>query len=114
MKNNVDTTLHDEPELGAPDMSVRSGVGASSATKLSMKTTAPEPVEEDPFGAVAVIEESGENPFEAVAEIHDPAAERGELEALLATATEVVRSLESALEQARRHESALRERLARG
>jgi len=113
LKNNVDTTLYEEPELRAPDMSVRSGVGTSSATRLSMKNTTPEPVEEDPFGAVAVIEESGENPFDAVAaELHDPAAERGELEAFLSSATEVVRSLERALEQARRHESDLRARLS--
>jgi len=71
----------------------------------------PEPVEEDPFGAVAVIEETTENPFEMAAEVHDPAAERGELEALLSSATDVVRSLESALEAARRHEADIRTRL---
>jgi hypothetical protein len=71
--------------------------------------------EEDPFGAVAVEiepEPIGENPFEAVAEIHDPAAERGELEALLTGATTVVRALEEALEKARRHEADIRSRLS--
>ncbi len=48
LKNNVDTTLHDEPELGAPDMTAKSGVTPMSAgtPKLSMKTTSaasPEP-----------------------------------------------------------------------
>jgi signal recognition particle receptor subunit beta len=39
LKSNVDTTLYDQPELSAPDMSARSGVTSSSAgtPKLSMK-----------------------------------------------------------------------------
>ncbi|HWS73386.1 MAG TPA: hypothetical protein VN605_14835, partial [Thermoanaerobaculia bacterium] len=46
LKNNVDTTLYDQPELSAPDMKARSGVTSSSAgtPKLSMKTDAPPPV----------------------------------------------------------------------
>jgi len=121
VKNNVDTTLYDEPKLAAPDMRARSGVTSSSAgtPKLSMreglKPVVPEPVEEDPFGAVAVeIEPApiGENPFETVAEIHDPTAERGELQALLTSATGVVRALEEALEKARRHEADIRARLS--
>ena len=117
LKSHVDTTLYDEPELAAPDMKAKSGVTSSSAgtPKLSMKTTgaAPEQPEEDPFGAVAVIEETSENPFEiAAAEIHDPDAERGELEALLASATGLVRTLESALDAARRHEAEIRARLS--
>jgi len=113
LKNNVDTTLYDEPELSAPDMSAKSGVGASSAfkTDVNRASARPEPVEEDPFGAVAVIE-SSDNPFEVAAEIHDPAAERGELEALLSGATSVVRALEEALENARRHEADIRARLS--
>ena len=117
LKNNVDTTLYDKPELAAPDMRAKSGVTSSSAgtPKLSMKEgpkpAVPEPVEEDPFGAVAVIE-SSDNPFEVAAEIHDPAAERGELESLLTTATGVVRALEEALEKARRHEAHIRARLS--
>jgi len=104
LKNGVDTTLYDEPELAAPDMSAKSGVGASSAVKTDVgrASARPQPVEEDPFG---------ENPFEAVSEIHDPAAERGELEALLTTATGVVRALETALDTARRHEASIRARL---
>jgi len=87
LKNNVDTTLYDQPELSAPDMSARSGVTSSSAgtPKLSMKHEAPAPqqpraaappppaspfaeVEQDPFdsGVVAVAE--AENPFADEAE----------------------------------------------
>jgi hypothetical protein len=42
LKNNVDTTLADAPELGAPDMSAKSGVTSMSAgtPKLSMKSEA--------------------------------------------------------------------------
>ena len=66
--------------------------------------------EQDPFGAVAVDIEpdplGGENPFEVD-------AERGDLEALLAGASAVVRALETALDRAREQERALRDRLAR-
>src|SRR5436190_13199977 len=55
LKTNVDTTLYDEPPLVAPDMKARSGmrtdVGRASARLV-------EPVEEEPFGAVAVEVES--------------------------------------------------------
>jgi signal recognition particle receptor subunit beta len=118
LKNNVDTTLHEEPELEAPDMSAKSGVTSSSAgtPKLSMKSTPAfdaeetitvspfevEPLdvsieEEDPFG-VMVADDPSSDPFAA----HDANAE------LLASAQEVVRSLETALERARAHEAALR------
>jgi signal recognition particle receptor subunit beta len=42
IKSNVDTVLHDEPALTAPDMSQRSGVATHSAgtPKLSMRTDA--------------------------------------------------------------------------
>jgi hypothetical protein len=88
LKNNVDTTLYDEPELGRPDMTARSGVTPMSAgtPKLSMKTApaaapaAPpppvfSPVEPEPmaspFDAVAVAEpepepEVDEDPFGAM------------------------------------------------
>lgn len=72
LKRNVDTTLHEEPELAAPDMSAKSGVTSSSAgtPKLSMKDTpaqspspsslaAPAPA---PFDAEATMAVS---PFEA-------------------------------------------------
>ena len=78
LKNNVDTTLYEQPELSAPDMKAKSGVTSSSAgtPKLSMKSESPAPppapqssIEEDPF-AVAVAEPEPEpladNPFGAV------------------------------------------------
>lgn len=45
LKNKVDTTLHDEPELTAPDMSAKAGVTTASAgtPKLSMKSEAAPP-----------------------------------------------------------------------
>jgi signal recognition particle receptor subunit beta len=136
LKHNVDTTLHDEPELAAPDMSARSGVTSSSAgtPKLSMKTgggevptplamppaappppkqsapaPAPAPVEEDPFGSVAVAEPqvaASDSPFDTPAAI--------DTQALLASASKVVAALEDALRRAREHEASLREQLNRG
>jgi len=152
LKNNVDTTLADEPELAAPDMSAKSGVTSSSAgvPKLSMKSeagTAPTPtppppfaepqpvapatfeavfspssaissapaaVEDDPFGAVSVVEEEPhpaglENPFGVSAEPD----ERSEVEELLSGARAMVASLEDALRKAREQEKLLAERLRR-
>jgi mutual gliding-motility protein MglA len=46
LKNQVDTTLHEEPPLAAPDMTQKAGVtpGSAGTPKLSMKTeTAPPP-----------------------------------------------------------------------
>jgi signal recognition particle receptor subunit beta len=120
LKNSVDTTLHEEPELDAPDMSAKSGVTAMSAgtPKLSMKsapafdaeetmTVSPfevEPIEvsvedENPFGVMVADEPSSDDPF-AATNVD-----------LLASAQEVVRSLELALERARAHEAALRAKL---
>ncbi|MEA2326048.1 MAG: mutual gliding-motility protein MglA [Thermoanaerobaculia bacterium] len=119
LKNNVDTTLHEEPELEAPDMSAKSGVTQMSAgtPKLSMKSTPAfdaeetitvspfevEPIEvsvedENPFGVMVADEPSSDDPFAA----------RDTNAGLLASAQEVVRSLEAALERARAHEAALR------
>jgi signal recognition particle receptor subunit beta len=119
LKNNVDTTLHEEPELEAPDMSAKSGVTQMSAgtPKLSMKSTpvfdaeetitvSPfevEPVDvsvedENPFGVMVADEPPSEDPFAASPD-------------LLASAQEVVRSLEAALERARAHEAALRAKM---
>jgi signal recognition particle receptor subunit beta len=87
LKRNVDTTLHDEPELAAPDMSAKSGVtsGSAGTPKLSMKTTSSssehQPPPPAPFDAEATMAVS---PFEvheyepesydgvAVAEEEDP------------------------------------------
>jgi len=157
LKNNVDTTLYEQPELARPDMSAKSGVTSSSAgtPKLSMKTGAgavaapqrapepePEPIpvspfesfapvdesygatameEDDPFGSVVAVAEpeheeaaASDDPFGATAaEIHDAGAERMNVEELLAGARQLVTSLEIALDQAREHERALADKLAR-
>jgi hypothetical protein len=140
LKNNVDTTLHEEPPLTAPDMTQRAGVTTSSAgtPKLSMSGggQAIPPVrepgqaglpdlhspvtEQAPFGGAlepafdAALETAFENPFAApAAEIHDPGAERAELEELLANARAMVASLETALERARENERVIAARLAR-
>jgi signal recognition particle receptor subunit beta len=87
LKANVDTTIHERPELTAPDLKAMSGATAASSgsTKLSMK--------DDPFAAVAVAEPK--------------------VEALLDSARQLISSLEAALQRAREHERALRERLSR-
>src|SRR5687768_4404297 len=79
LKNQVDVTLHDEPELTAPDMTQRSGVAAHSAgtPKLSMKSEAaraappaappapptPSVMQQAPFGA-AIAPEPMASPFD--------------------------------------------------
>ena len=92
LKNNVDTTLHEEPPLAAPDMTQKAGVAQHSAgtPKLSMKSepsAAPPSVMEqapfitavEPFDSGVVAVQIDENPFEhiavAEAEPHPPAFE---------------------------------------
>jgi len=123
LKNNVDTTLHEEPELDAPDMSAKSGVTSMSAgtPKLSMKsspvfdaeeTITVSPFEVDPADVSVIEEDPFADPFSASAtEIHDTGEERAELQSLLASASEVVRTLEQALERARAHEDELRAKI---
>jgi len=148
LKKNVDVTLYDQPELGAPDMTQRSGVtqGSAGTPKLSMHQTPkpqpePEPIpvaiEEDPFGSYAAVEEEAEamsvdpfetavavaeaepepdvveNPFASTAGIHDESQDRAELETLLASTRRVIASLEAALQEAKRNEKVLTERLGR-
>ncbi len=142
LKKNVDTMLHDEPELGAPDMSAKSGVTSMSAgtPKLSMKATPAVPKfdaeetvtvspfevspidvsvaeEEDPFGDMAAVDvepiQTDDLFASGASEIHDAGAERVELQSLLASASEVVQGLEKALEKARAHEAALMAKLAK-
>jgi signal recognition particle receptor subunit beta len=112
LKNNVDTTLREEPELAAPDMSVKSGVTQMSAgtPKLSMKTfDAEETITVSPFEVEPVdVSVEDENPF---GPSDDPFAARDTNTELLASAQEVVRSLELALERARAHEAALRAKM---
>jgi hypothetical protein len=99
LKNNVDTTLYEEPELAAPDMSQRSGVAPHSAgtPKLSMKSTTsgtvpvpePEAPQAAPFfdtGEVAVQAEE-DDPFAHVATAAPPEFDEAAVDDLFATAT---------------------------
>jgi signal recognition particle receptor subunit beta len=96
VKNNVDTTLYEAPELSAPDMSARSGVAQHSAgtPKLSMRsepvaapappipqplpppvhTPAPfaAPVFESAFHATVIENEPEEDPFNVAVAIAEP------------------------------------------
>jgi len=90
LKNNVDTSLKEHPELAVP-------ASPSSATaKLSTKTIP----DSQPSTAVAVAEP-------------EVATTRQEIDALLGSARQLISSLEAALQRARDHERALRERLSR-
>jgi signal recognition particle receptor subunit beta len=131
LKNNVDTVLHDEPPLAAPDLSQRAGVAPHSAGTPKLAVTHNGPVHEAaPFAEVEPTEAPGEvaaveeDPFDDVAvavepelphvEFDDPFASREETndeEDLLADARSLVASLEAALERAREHERRLTQRL---
>ena len=131
VKNNVDIMLPEAPPLGAPDMSARAGVTAASAgrPKLSMRTeggtrtetpAAPRatqggtrPVPPAPV-FTAPVENDEEDPFGHIAPIAPPQTGNGraDLEAMLASAREVVQALEATLERARQHEKRLADKLA--
>ena len=90
LKGNVDTSLKEQPE---PAMQA----SQSSATpKLSTKTVP----DSQQLTAVAVAEP-------------EVATTRQEIDALLGSARQLISSLEAALQRARDHERALRERLSR-
>ncbi len=122
LKNNVDTTLNEEPPLAAPDMSQKSGVAPHSAgtPKLSMRSE-PEAetiIEDDPFDtehALHVADEDPSDPFSSgvLREEQGGHDEHAELEELVANARAVVATLEVALERARENERVLTVRLAR-
>ncbi len=97
--------------------------------------------EEDPFGTYAAVDEGesaemaadpfestvavapepiaipepevADNPFAATAGIHDESHDRDEIEMLLTSTRRVIASLEAALQEAKKSESTLMERLAR-
>ncbi len=105
LKNNVDTTLADEPELAAPDMSAKSGVTSSSAGTPKLAVTSQPPTfvnpaaspDSDPFAGVAVAEPEVDV----------------DLRSLLVSARQIIASLEAALERARAHQRELTEKGAR-
>jgi mutual gliding-motility protein MglA len=123
LKNHVDTVLHEEAPLAAPDMSQKAGVAQHSAgtPKLSMRSEpvrAPAAAVEDaPFdtGELAMqIEEDLFDPFAAQPDVQ--AAESGtdeEVDELIANARAVIATLEVALERARENERVLSARLKR-
>ena|SRR5438552_2310713 len=90
LKANVDTTIHEQPELAAPDLRAKSSAASAGSPKA------------EPFAAAV-----------AVAEPEVTRSGRGEVEALLDSARQLISSLEAALQRAREHERALRERLSR-
>lgn len=55
LKNNVDTTLHEEPALAAPDMTAKAGVtiGSAGAPKLSMRAEPAPPPAPPPRSTLA-------------------------------------------------------------
>ncbi len=83
----------------------------------------PEAMAADPFDntvavaeppvAVAAEPEVSDNPFAATAGIHDESDDRDEVEMLLTSTRRVIASLEAALQEAKKSESTLMERLAR-
>ncbi len=66
LKNNVDTTLYDEPALTAPDMTQKSGVAQHSAgtPKLSMRGETPAPTPVAPPAPVAEFASVDADPFD--------------------------------------------------
>ncbi|HVR38821.1 MAG TPA: GTPase domain-containing protein, partial [Thermoanaerobaculia bacterium] len=77
LKNNVDTTLYEEPPLAAPDMKAKSGVTSSSAgtPKLSMKTDAPPPPRPAPAPAPFMAAEPAADPFDSAFDAIDTAVD---------------------------------------
>lgn len=110
LKANVDTVLHDQAPLTAPDMSQRSGVAAHSAgvPKLSMRGDVPVPPPPPPAPLDNPFDTVDEDPF---AHVDVTVDDRAEWEELLANARAVVASLETALERARETERKLAARL---
>ncbi len=110
LKNQVDTTLSDEPALAHPDMTARTGMpaAATSSPKLSPRTVAPAPMQPPTFVKPVMAEN---DPFGAVAIAEPETGNRETLGTLLAGARNVIASLEAALEVARAHERELRERI---
>lgn len=149
MKNNVDITLHEQPELTAPDMSARAAMASPGGPKVAVTpspaaappkahpSTAPtvqmprpEPAPASPSKLESVFaadtRPSFEVPMDSVFDsdpaqlgagpepegqpFHLGAAEepagldRMELESMLQSARDVIRSLEVALDAAREHE----------
>ena len=125
LKNGIDTSLPDQPDLEAPDLSAMSGVTSSSAgipkisvveneapAKRSMEDTMPASVRKvaSAFGTGEAARADEPPPAAPLAVSAPPAV--GEVTAeMLETARRVVTSLEQALELAQAQERALRRAL---
>jgi hypothetical protein len=111
LKNSVDTTLHEEPELAAPDMSARSGATTASAgtPKTSLKGKESPPAQPPTFVNPAASED--DDPFGSVA-VAEPSV-TVELQSLLVSARHMIAMLEAALERARVHEREISEKISR-
>jgi mutual gliding-motility protein MglA len=110
LKNNVDTSLSEEPELAPPDLTAKSGVTSSSAgtPKLAVGAQAPR------FLKKAAVAAEEEDPFGVgVTEVRSNGDARQNLLALLGSARQLISSLESALDRARAHERDITEKIAR-
>jgi signal recognition particle receptor subunit beta len=110
LKNNVDTSLSEEPELAPPDLTAKSGVTSSSAgtPKLAVGAQAPT------FLKKAAVAREEEDPFGVgVTEVRSNGDARQNLLALLGSARQLISSLESALDRARAHERDIAEKIAR-
>jgi signal recognition particle receptor subunit beta len=113
LKNNVDTSLSEEPELAPPDLTAKSGVTSSSAgtPKLAVGAQAPTFVKK---AVVAAQENEEEDPFGVgVTEVGSNGDARQNLLALLGSARQLISSLEAALDRARAHERDISEKIAR-
>jgi len=97
LKNGVDVSLRDEAPLSAPDMTASSGARAKAPKPVFVAPVVEE--EEDPFAHVEAAPHNGNG--------------RADLEEMLASAREVIQSLEATLERARQHERDLASKLSR-
>ena len=109
LKNNVDTTLHDEPELTAPDMSARLSGAPAAVQKTTMKGNEATPAQPPTFVNPAASPD--DDPFGSVA-VAEPAV-TVELQSLLVSARHMIAMLEAALERARTHEREISEKISR-
>ena len=121
LKNNVDTTLNEQPPLveQAPFGAAVAPEPNDAAVEAAIDMAVDAVVEDDPFGAVAVAEAEPEpqpaafeNPF-AAPPASEPKPDDTQLQEALANAQALEAALESALERARENVRILAARLAR-
>ena len=116
LKNQVDTTLHEDPPLSPPDLTRKAGT-ATPKLSVAGQDHPPfdeaEPFEEaQPFEPPTDFEDPFATPDLALAPEPEPEPSHDHSE-LLSNARAVVTALEAALEKAREHERALRTRFER-